>query len=167
MPIEHKRCVNSWRRADTLLCDIVRLCMLLLVLLSVILFANQNFSWWLSQLRFGVSFCLNDFAIAHIIRSWIWDGMWEKSIFKLVDSKLASAFDSSDQHSHWYVVNWICPQGPLRRYNLRCRRGPKMLTRIPILMDAYVRVRTVELTECIFVLVRFESTMIDLFLFDM
>jgi len=42
-----------------------------------------------------------------------------------------------------------------------------MLTRIPILMDAYVRVRTVELTECIFVLVRFESTMIDLFLFDM
>ncbi len=30
-----------------------------------------------------------------------------------------------------------------------------------------VRVRTIEITECIFVLVRFESTMIYLFLFDM
>jgi hypothetical protein len=56
---------------------------------------ESKFSWWLSRLRFGVSFCLNDFAIS----TCCWKSKMRRYVrkslfrFKLVDSKSASAFD--------------------------------------------------------------------------
>jgi len=120
---------NSWRWADTLVCDIVRLYMLLfLVCLSIILFANQNFLDDFLGCVFLVIILFNVFTTKHIVESQNWDSMSEKSVVKLVNSESTSYLKQLSAISAWDLTE-------------SC-----MLIAAGIF---WVRVQTVEITGCI------------------
>jgi hypothetical protein len=83
----------------------------------------------------------NDFATKHIVESRNWDGMWEKSVCQTNQFKISICIWLSVQYSHWYVVH------------LGQVVGLKLLVNTYKNANAdgclFVRVRTIEITECI------------------